>query len=180
MGAAPNECPFAGAILVAMPLGHLGVNVPDLGRAKKYYDTLMPLLGYETFLDRPDEFAYRPAEGKVGTYIFFYPSLDSGEYSRHRTGLQHLAFMVKSRDVVQEVHRLVVALGGEVVHEPREFPRVSPRLLRHLLARSSRTDDRSCVPQDDDGRGIAAFRRHRETPPPHLHVGSHTRFGQRA
>jgi catechol 2,3-dioxygenase-like lactoylglutathione lyase family enzyme len=108
--------------MIPMPLGHLGVNVPDLVVAKKYYDTVMPLLGYETFLDRPDEFAYRPAEGKIGTYIFFYPSLDSSEYSRHRTGLQHLAFMVKSREVVEEVHRLIVALGGEVVHEPREFP----------------------------------------------------------
>lgn len=84
------------------------------------------LLGYETFLDRPDEFAYMPAEGKVGAYIFFYPSLDSGEYSRHRTGLQHLAFMVKNRDVVEEVHRLIVALGGEVVHEPREFLEYHP------------------------------------------------------
>lgn len=87
---------------------------------------IAPLLGYETFLDRPDEFAYKPAEGKVGTYIFFYPSLGSGEYSRHRTGLQHLAFMVRSRGVVEEVHRVIVALGGEVVHEPREFREYHP------------------------------------------------------
>jgi catechol 2,3-dioxygenase-like lactoylglutathione lyase family enzyme len=105
-----------------MPLGHVGVNVPNLVHAKAYYDTVMPLLGYEAFLSRPDEFAYKPAEGKVGTYVFFYPSLDEGEYSRHRTGLQHLAFMVKSRDVVQDVHRVIVALGSEVVSPPREFP----------------------------------------------------------
>jgi catechol 2,3-dioxygenase-like lactoylglutathione lyase family enzyme len=109
-----------------MPLGHLGVNVPNLVRAKEYYDTVMPLLGYETFLSGPDEFAYKPAEGKVGTYIFFYPSLDNGEYSRHRTGLQHLAFMVKSRSVVEEVHRVIVALGGEVICEPRDFPEYHP------------------------------------------------------
>lgn len=30
--------------------------------------------------------------------------------------------MVKSRDVVQDVHRAIVALGSEVVHSPREFP----------------------------------------------------------
>jgi catechol 2,3-dioxygenase-like lactoylglutathione lyase family enzyme len=108
--------------MTAMPLGHVGVNVPDIVDAKKYYDVVMPLLGYETFLDAPDEFAYKPTEGKVGTYIFFYPSRDSGEYSRLRTGLQHLAFMVKTRDVVEQVHRAVVALGSEVVHGPREFP----------------------------------------------------------
>jgi catechol-2,3-dioxygenase len=29
-------------------LGHLGVNVPDLERAKSYYGEVMPLLGFET------------------------------------------------------------------------------------------------------------------------------------
>ncbi len=109
-----------------MPLGHLGVNVPNLAAAKDYYDTLMPLLGYETFLSAADEFAYKPAGGKVGTYIFFYPSLDGGDYSRHRTGLQHLAFMVNSREVVQQVHRAAVALNSEVIQEPREFPQYHP------------------------------------------------------
>ena len=109
-------------ILTVMPLGHLGVNVPDLAAAQQYYDRLMPLLGYETFLSAPDQFAYKPVDGKVGTYLFFYPSSDGAGYSRYRTGLQHLAFMVKSRSRVHEVHDLAVALGSEVVHEPREFP----------------------------------------------------------
>ncbi len=34
--------------------------------------------------------------------------------------------MVKSRDVVEEVHRLIVGLGGEVIHKPREFPEYHP------------------------------------------------------
>lgn len=105
-----------------MPLGHVGLNVPDLAAAKEYYDRIMPLLGYEPFFTAADEFSYKPADGKIGTYLFFYPSVEAGDYSRHRTGLQHLAFMVKSRDVVQEVHRAVVALGCEVLHEPQEFP----------------------------------------------------------
>jgi catechol 2,3-dioxygenase-like lactoylglutathione lyase family enzyme len=109
-----------------MPLGHLGVNVPNLVRAKEYYDAVMPLLDYDVFLSSDDEFAYKPAAGKVGTYIFFYPAADNGEYSRHRTGLQHLAFIVKSREVVEDVHRAVVRLGSEVIHTPREFPEYHP------------------------------------------------------
>src|SRR6266511_3971965 len=54
-----------------MVLGHLGVNVPDLAAAKAYYDQVMPALAYEQFLAAPDEFAYQPAEGKRGTYVFF-------------------------------------------------------------------------------------------------------------
>ena len=107
-------------------LGHLGVNVRDLIGAKAYYDQLMPLLDFEPFLAAADQFAYRPAGGKPGTYVFFYPALAAGGYSRHCPGLQHLAFMVKSRAAVQAVHRKVQALGSPVLHEPQEFPQYHP------------------------------------------------------
>jgi catechol 2,3-dioxygenase-like lactoylglutathione lyase family enzyme len=103
-------------------LGHLGVNVRDLAGARAYYDQLMPLLDFEPFLSAADQFAYRPAAGKPGTYVFFYPALEKGEYSRHRAGLQHLAFMVASRAAVQAVHAKVQELGSPVLHAPQEFP----------------------------------------------------------
>ncbi|WP_219465043.1 VOC family protein [Nonomuraea rhizosphaerae] len=107
-------------------IGHLGIGVPDLTRAKDYYDRLMPLLGFEEFLSDADQFAYRPAGGKPGTYLFFYPVAEGGAYSPARAGLQHLAFMVRSRSAVRAVHERVVALGDEVVHEPRNFPEYPP------------------------------------------------------
>jgi len=55
-------------------LGHVGINVPDLDAARRYYSALMPLVGFESFLDAADEFAYRPMAGKPGTYLFFYPA----------------------------------------------------------------------------------------------------------
>ena len=54
-------------------LGHLGINVPDLVVAKRYYDVLMPLVGFEPFFHTDDEFSYRPAGNKPGAYLFFYP-----------------------------------------------------------------------------------------------------------
>ena len=55
-------------------LGHVGINVPDLDAARRYYSAVMPLVGFEICLDADDEFAYRPMAGKPGTYLFFYPS----------------------------------------------------------------------------------------------------------
>lgn len=107
-------------------LGHLGINVTDLAGAKAYYDALMPLVGFEPFLDDHDQFAYRPASAKPGTYLFFYPAGDRGPYQHDRAGLQHLAFMVKTRSAVQDVYRLVQELGGEVLHEPQFFPQYPP------------------------------------------------------
>ena len=107
-------------------LGHLGINVDDLGAAKSYYDAVMPLLGFDEFFAAEDEFAYLPAGGKPGTYLFFYPSAEPSQYSRHKTGLQHLAFRVRTRSLVNEVHGLVTELipqfGGEVLHPPQTFP----------------------------------------------------------
>ncbi len=103
-------------------IGHLGVNVGDLEQARAYYGALMPLVGFESFIDREDEFAYRPAGGKPGTFLFFYPAAEAGPYSRHRTGLQHVAFMVRSRSAVTEVFEAMVDAGSEAVHEPQVFP----------------------------------------------------------
>jgi catechol 2,3-dioxygenase-like lactoylglutathione lyase family enzyme len=106
-------------------LGHVGVNVPDLRAAQRYYDAVMPLLGFDRYLTADDEFAYRPMNGKPGTYIFFYPAALPAEYSRHQTGLQHLAFMVRTRTVVEEIHArvgdLIEQFGGQILHKPQVF-----------------------------------------------------------
>ena len=103
-------------------LGHIGLNVPDLDGARTYYGEIMPLLGFDVFLDREDEFAYRPAGGKPGTYLFFYPAAGRGSYDAGETGLQHLAFMVRTRSTVHAVHDAAVRLGSTVLHGPQVFP----------------------------------------------------------
>jgi catechol 2,3-dioxygenase-like lactoylglutathione lyase family enzyme len=107
-------------------LGHIGVNVRNLVQAKAYYDILMPLLGFEPYKSAADQFAYRPAGGRPGTYIFFYPALDKGAYSRQRAGLQHLAFTVPTRAAVHAVHKQVQALGSKIIHSPQPFPQYLP------------------------------------------------------
>lgn len=109
-----------------MALGHLGINLADLARGKTYFDRLMPALGYEPFLEGPDQFAYRPAGGKRGTYLFFYPALEAGPVSRHLPGLQHLAFMVPTREAVDRAAALAVELGSTLVEGPREWPEYPP------------------------------------------------------
>ena len=102
-------------------LGHVGINVPDLDAARRYYGAVMPLVGFEIYVDADDEFAYRPMAGKPGAYLFFYPCAEQSQYSRHQTGLQHLAFVVRTRSAVNAVHSVVAELaaqfGGLVLHE---------------------------------------------------------------
>jgi catechol 2,3-dioxygenase-like lactoylglutathione lyase family enzyme len=107
-------------------LGHLGLNVPDLVAAKSYYDEIMPLFGYQAFFNTDTECAYMPVEGRRGAYFFFYQAIETEAYSRHRTGLQHLAFIVRTRSAVHEVHQKVTDLGSEILHAPREFTEYPP------------------------------------------------------
>jgi catechol 2,3-dioxygenase-like lactoylglutathione lyase family enzyme len=107
-------------------LGHLGLNVPDLDAARAYYGELLPAFGFDLFVDAADQFAYMPAGGKRGTFLFFYPAADDGPFSRHRSGLQHLAFMVPTRQAVHDVHGLARRLGSEVVHPPQAWPQYPP------------------------------------------------------
>lgn len=108
-------------------LGHLGINVPDLEVARSYYFDLMPRVGFESFLNDADQFAFMPANGKRGTFLFFYPTESMQPYSRHSTtGLQHLAFMVKTRTDVDRLHMWAHSLGSEIVEAPQEFPPYPP------------------------------------------------------
>jgi catechol 2,3-dioxygenase-like lactoylglutathione lyase family enzyme len=78
-------------------IDHIGIGVPDLAAAKEYYDELMPILGLRQWFPTTPELNYGP-DGGIGPQIFFYQALEPGAYARHGTGLQHLSFMVPSRD----------------------------------------------------------------------------------
>ena len=53
----------------------------------------------------------RPAgpAGALSSQLFFYQAHEGGDYSRDRTGLQHIAFFVQTRDIVDEAPRWAVA-----------------------------------------------------------------------
>ncbi len=103
-------------------LGHLGINVADLNRARQDWNVLMPMFGFEVFLDEEDQIAYRPTNGRPGTYVFIYRAADGRPYSSDAVGLQHLAFMVRTRQEVVDAFRVAREIGGVAIHEPQVFP----------------------------------------------------------
>lgn len=104
-------------------IDHIGLGVPDLAAAKRYYDELMPILGLRPWFPVTEDgiFNFGP-DGALGTQVFFYEAIDPAPHSRHGTGLQHLSFMVESRSIVREAHQFALAHDAEVVHAPRAFP----------------------------------------------------------
>lgn len=132
-------------------IDHIGIGVLDLVAAKRYYDELMPVLGMKQwFPTTPDGiFNYGP-DGARGTQIFFYQALEEGDYSRHRTGLQHLAFAVDSRAIVREAHAWAVAHGAEIIHEPRDFPEYGQHYATYWLdPHGIMLEAVTCFPEDE-------------------------------
>jgi catechol 2,3-dioxygenase-like lactoylglutathione lyase family enzyme len=108
-------------------IDHIGIGVPDLVAAKRYWDELMPVLGLKQwFATSPDGSFIIGPDGGRGSQLIFYQALEAGDYSQHRTGLQHIAFMVASRAIVREAHAWALARGDEILHEPRLFPEYGP------------------------------------------------------
>ena len=105
---------------------HIGINVSDLVKAKYYYDNLLPSLGFELHIVAEDQFAYRPSDNQSGHSIFFYPALEDERYSRHKPGLQHLAFTAESRSAVNDIHAKAQLLGSEIIYPPQLFPQYRP------------------------------------------------------
>lgn len=115
-------------------IDHIGIGVPDLAAAKRYYDELMPILGLRQWFKTTAEgvFNYGP-DGARGPQLFFYQAREGGDYSRLRTGLQHIAIMVASRAIVREAHRWACEHDAEILHEPREFPEYGQHYATYWL-----------------------------------------------
>jgi hypothetical protein len=68
-----------------------------------------------------------PTDRLAGSADLPYPTLDSGDYSRHRIGLQHISFHVPTRTDVHRVYEWAKARGHEIVYAPKLFPEYHER-----------------------------------------------------
>lgn len=104
-----------------MPLEHLGLAVPDVDAARTYFDEFMPMVGFQHCFGN----GHCP-EGFEGTQLFLCEASEAHGYSRHATGLQHLAFFVPTRGDVNRAHEWARDRGDEIVRAPKPFPRYGP------------------------------------------------------
>ncbi|NVO54333.1 VOC family protein [Rhodobacteraceae bacterium B1Z28] len=101
-----------------MPLiDHLSVGVPDIAKARQFYDPLMDLLGV-TCLDADDEFA---AYGTSRPEFLLLLPFD-GQPATSGNGT-HIAFVASSPEQVAAFHESALANGGtdEGASGPRDF-----------------------------------------------------------
>ena len=115
-------------------IDHIQITVRDLSVAAAFYDRLMPLLGF----DPAKRVSATVSAHDFQVVEYGHPRLAfaitsprqrfrNDRVHRRRPGaLHHLAFRVKSREEVDELHRRVEAIGAVIVSPPREYPEFTP------------------------------------------------------
>ena len=115
-------------------IDHIQITVKDFTVAVAFYDRLMPLLGFNP--EKRTSATISAHDFQVVEYshprlAFAITSPRQGfandKVHRRRPGsLHHLAFRVKTREEVAELHRKVSAIGAVIVSPPREYPEYTP------------------------------------------------------
>lgn len=102
---------------------HIQINIKDKKKSLPFYKDLLTLLGYKTIIE--EKWGFGMSNGGtdiwvVGTGIKFKPN----RFHRKNTGLNHVAFGVKSkRDVEQVIEKFLKPRKIKPLYDsPREYP----------------------------------------------------------
>ena len=92
---------------------HIMLGTNDIAQSKKFYDSIMEVLGYsEGVIDDKGRCFYRSTEGVFGLTVPI-----NGEVATHGNGMT-IGFKVGSTEVVDAWHNIGLKNGGETCEEP--------------------------------------------------------------
>ncbi len=98
-------------------ISHLSLGTNDLARATTFYDTVLPVLGYERILTRDDCVAY----GADYPAFWVVHPLDESRPAVPGNGT-HVAFHAGSREAVYAFHEAALAAGAADNGKPGPRP----------------------------------------------------------
>jgi catechol 2,3-dioxygenase-like lactoylglutathione lyase family enzyme len=115
-------------------IDHIEITVRDMSVAVRFYDKLLPLLGFDLSnrtsaqIQEHDKHVVSYEHPHVGFAITSPRRAFMGEtINRRKPGsLHHLAFRAPSRAAVDRLHSEVKGIGATIVSPPREYPEYTP------------------------------------------------------
>jgi catechol 2,3-dioxygenase-like lactoylglutathione lyase family enzyme len=115
-------------------IDHLSLQVADVARSRAFYETLLAPVGLRATYSDGDAVGF--ANGEHAPFWILPASVAEDREL-------HVAFAAASREVVRQFRDAAVAIGAEVLHEPRLFPEYG-------------TGYYGCFVRDPDGHNIEA------------------------
>lgn len=116
-------------------IDHIQITVRDFKEAEKFYDQLLPLLGFDLskkHKGRVDAHDFDVIEYVHETIILGInsprPIFAEEVVNRRKPGsIHHLAFRAASREEIDEIYPAIKAIGAEIVAPPQFFPQHGER-----------------------------------------------------
>lgn len=115
-------------------IDHIHITVEDFDRAERFYDKLLPLLGFDLSLKEYDavpENDYRIVEYhhnllSIGI-VNQREAYKTEKTSRRKAGaLHHIAFQVDSAAVINELYEKIKKIPATIIHAPQYYPEYCP------------------------------------------------------
>lgn len=102
---------------------HLDLTVSDLAALAVFYENVLSFLGY--CRSRGDstgvDWDLRASGGLVCS-VGLKPARTDRPHDRYSTGLHHLAWHAASREDVDRMHELLLAIGARILDAPADYP----------------------------------------------------------
>lgn len=115
-------------------IDHIHITVEDIERAERFYDKLLPLLGFDLSLKEQDsvpEHEYRIVE--YHNHNFYIGLVNqrnaykNEKLSRRKAGaLHHLAFHADSPAEVDSLYSKIREIPAQIIHAPQYYPEYCP------------------------------------------------------
>lgn len=120
-------CPPTATPVSSGGVHHVFLTVNDLARSRRFYQALMPRLGYPGLTEYGDG-APVGFYGAGGSFWIKQadPRFAGASFSKDRVGLAEIAFRADDRAQVDALARDVPGFGGTILDAPREYPEYVP------------------------------------------------------
>jgi glyoxylase I family protein len=103
---------------------HIDLTVSELGEATRFYDRVLPLLGFRRVPDCAEGPLWAGDRLELGLQAA--RSDGSRPHDRYSPGLHHLAFTAPSREAVDALHRDLLRMGIAILDAPADYPEYAP------------------------------------------------------
>lgn len=99
-------------------LHHIEIYVRDISVTRKFYDILLPELGYTIFQEWEEGFSYKDKD----SYIVFVQTREKylrNGYNRCNIGLNHIAYSCSSKDKIDSIRDEMKSRGIPLLYDER-------------------------------------------------------------